>query len=81
MLPEGQPDVSLSQRPFLDIEAISPQWLQSMRVPLHVGREFTAADTAQSHKVVIVNVTFARRFWPNQNALGKHIIVGRAGGV
>jgi len=35
------------------------------------------ADTAQSHKVVIVNETFAHRFWPNQDALGKHVLVGR----
>jgi putative ABC transport system permease protein len=77
MLPEGQADVPLSQRPFLDIEAISPQWLRTMKVPLLRGREFTAADDAQSHKIVIVNETFARRFWPNQNPLGKQVIVGR----
>jgi len=77
MLPEGQPDVPLSQRPFLDVEAISPQWLQTMRVPLRSGREFTASDNMQSHKVVIVNETFAHRFWPNQNPLGKHVLVGR----
>jgi putative ABC transport system permease protein len=77
MLPEGQPDVPLSQRPFLDVEAISAQWLQTMRVPLRSGREFTASDNMQSHKVVIVNETFAHRFWPNQNPLGKHVLVGR----
>jgi putative ABC transport system permease protein len=77
MLPEGQPDVPLSQRPFLDIEATSPQWFRTMRVPLLGGREFTDADNAQSPKVVIVNDTFARRFWPNQNPIGKHIVVGR----
>jgi putative ABC transport system permease protein len=77
MLPEGQPNVPLSQRPFLDIEAISPQWFQTMRVPLRGGREFTDADNAQSPKVVIVNETFVRRFWPNQNAIGKHVVVGR----
>jgi putative ABC transport system permease protein len=77
MLPEGQPNVPLSQRPFIDIEAISPQWFQTMRVPLRGGREFTAADNAQAPKVVIVNETFARRFWPNQNPLGKHVAVGR----
>jgi putative ABC transport system permease protein len=69
--------VPLSQRPFIDIEAISPQWFQTMRVPLRGGREFTAADNAQAPKVVIVNETFARRFWPNQNPLGKHVAVGR----
>ncbi len=77
MLPEGQAEVPLSQRPFLDIEAVSPQWLETMRVPLRAGRDFTAADNAQSHKVAIVNETFARRFWPNENPLGKTIVVGR----
>jgi putative ABC transport system permease protein len=77
MLPEGQPEVPLSQRPFLDIEAVSPEWFQTMRVPLVRGREFSDADNAQTPKVAIVNETFAHRFWPNQNPLGKRIVVGR----
>jgi putative ABC transport system permease protein len=77
VLPEGEPNVPLPQRPFIDIEAISPQWFQTMRVPLRGGREFTAADNQQAPKVVIVNETFARHFWPNQNPVGKHIVVGR----
>jgi putative ABC transport system permease protein len=77
MLPEGQPDVALGQRPFLDIEAVSPQWFDTMRVPLRNGRWFTAADNAQAPKVLVVNETFAHRFWPNQNPLGKHVIIGR----
>ena len=77
VLPEGQPDAPLPKRPFLDIEAISPQWFQTMRVPLRSGSHFTAADTSDKPKVIIVNETFARRFWPNQNPLGKHVVVGR----
>ena len=78
MLPEGQPNVPLAQRPFLDIEAISPQWFATMRVPLRGGRPFTDADTAQSPKVIVVNETFARRFWRNENPIGKHVVVGRS---
>jgi predicted permease len=48
-----------------------------MRVPLRGGREFSDGDNAQTAKVVIVNETFARRFWPNQNPLGKHVLIGR----
>src|SRR5579864_6630906 len=48
VLPEGQPDVPLAQRPFVDIEGSSPQWFQTMRVPLNAGREFTDADNAQA---------------------------------
>jgi putative ABC transport system permease protein len=77
LLPEDQPNVPLAERPFVDIEAVSPQWFQTMRVPLRGGREFTAADNAEAPKVVMVNETFARRFWPNQNPVGKRILVGR----
>jgi putative ABC transport system permease protein len=77
VLPEGQLDVPLPQRPFVDIEAISPQWFQTLRVPLRAGRDFTAADKADSPKVVIVNEAFARHFWASQNPIGKHIVVGR----
>ena len=77
VLPEGQPDVPLPQRPFIDIDAISPQWFKTLRVPLRSGREFTAADSGEAPKVIIVNETFARQFWPNQNALEKNVIIGR----
>lgn len=77
LLPEGQPNVPLMQRPFIDIEAVSPQWFATMRVPLLAGRAFTDADNADAPKAVIVNEAFARRFWHGQNPIGKTIVVGR----
>src|SRR5207237_574815 len=76
VLPEGQPEVPLAERPFIIIEAISPAWFKTMRVPLQAGREFTDADKAGSPNVVIVNQTLARRYWPNENPIGKHIVLG-----
>ena len=78
MLPEGQPDVPLPQRPFLDIEAVSPQWLHTMRVPLVAGRDLTASDNADAPKVIVVNDAFARQFWPHENPIGKHVVIGRS---
>jgi len=77
VLPEGQPQAPLAERPFVDVEAISPQWFQTMRVPLLAGRTFTAADNGQAPLVVIVNETFARQYWPNQDPLKMHVAVGR----
>jgi putative ABC transport system permease protein len=77
VLAEGQPEVPLGERPFVDIEAISPQWFETMRVPLLGGRAFTAADQPQSPPVIIVNETFAREYWPDQNPVGKHVVIGR----
>lgn len=77
VLPEGQPEVSLAERPFVIIEATSPRFLETMGIPLRVGRAFTEADNAQAPRVIIVNEVFARRYWPNQIAVGKHVMVGR----
>jgi putative ABC transport system permease protein len=77
VLPQGQPEVPLAQRPFVDIEAISPDWFSTMRVPLRAGRAFNGGDLAQSPPVVVVNETFARQYWPNRNPLDQHVVIGR----
>jgi predicted permease len=77
VLPEGQPELPLAQRPFIDIEAVSPRWFETMRVPLRVGRTFTDDDDAKAPPVVVVNETFAREYWPGQSAVGKKIAIGR----
>ena len=77
MLPQGQPEVPLMQRPFIDVEAVSPAWFSTMKVPLVAGRAFTDADDARASKVVVVNRAFVRRFWPGENSIGKTILIGR----
>ena len=76
MLAEGQPVVPFPQRPIVNIETISPQYAEVMHVPLIRGREFTAMDNERAPTVAIVNQVFVRRYWPNQNPLGKHIWIG-----
>lgn len=77
VLPEGQPGVSLAERPFVIIEAVSPRFFETLRIPFRGGRAFTDADNAQASKVIIVNEIFARHYWPGENAVGKHVLVGR----
>ena len=77
ILPEGQPEKPLAERPFIIVEAISPGWFSTLHVPMHSGRDFTPADKVGSPNVVIINEALARRFFPNQNPIGRHIVVGR----
>ena len=77
VLAEGQAEVPLARRPFVDVEAISPQWFQTTRVAVRAGRTFTSDDNATAPPVVIANETFARQFWPGQQAVGKKIMIGR----
>lgn len=52
---------------------ISEDFFQTMAIPLLAGRVFQNSDTAKSQPVAIVNETFARRFFPNENPIGQHI--------
>jgi putative ABC transport system permease protein len=42
-----------------------------------MGRSFHVSDNLQAPRVVIINQALAHRYWPNENPLGKHIVVGR----
>jgi predicted permease len=52
---------------------VAPQFFATFGAPMLLGREFTAQDTPESPKVVIVNQGVARRFFGSENALGKRI--------
>ena len=74
---EGEPDVDLGRRTVVLIESISPDYPKAMHMPLVAGRAFNDLDDAQSTPVVMVNQATARRFWANQDPLGKLVWVGR----
>ncbi|HJS23613.1 MAG TPA: ABC transporter permease [Pyrinomonadaceae bacterium] len=50
---------------------VRDNFLEVMGIPLLYGRTFGAQDTATSPKVVVVNQTFANKFFPGENAIGK----------
>lgn len=52
---------------------VSPNFLHTMEIPLVKGRDFTLEDNKNSQRVAIVSETFANRYWPNQEALGKKL--------
>ncbi|HLJ88106.1 MAG TPA: ABC transporter permease [Candidatus Angelobacter sp.] len=74
---DGQPNLPLAKRPFFVIETISPDYFKTMGVPLIMGRVFGDQDNAQGSKVLIANQALVKRFWPNENPIGKHVFLGR----
>jgi predicted permease len=63
--------VSQTQRPSVSLVAQSPGYLEAIRLPILLGRDFNQIDGTADHKVAIVTRECAEHFWPNQLALGK----------
>jgi predicted permease len=55
------------------VAIITPNYFQTMRIPIVKGRDFTLQDTKGSQRTVIVNETFVNRYWPHQEAVGKQL--------
>jgi len=70
--PEGY--VSQANEPMeTPLAIITPNYFQTMQIPMAEGRDFTLEDTKSSERAVIVNETFVNRYWPHQEALGKQL--------
>jgi putative ABC transport system permease protein len=67
---EGKPDLQQSTTAF---RIVTPGYFETMRLPLVAGRYFDARDAANANPVAVVDETLARRFWPNEDPLGKRI--------
>jgi predicted permease len=61
----------------LQVVHASTDYFRAMGIPLKAGRTFTAADRDSAPPVFVVNEAFARRYWPNENAVGKSVRLGR----
>jgi putative ABC transport system permease protein len=66
---EGAPDPGAGARG----RSITPDYLQVLGIPLVHGRGFTARDNASSPPVMLVNESFARRFFPGRDPIGRRV--------
>jgi predicted permease len=55
------------------VAIITPNYFQTLQIPLVKGRDFTLQDRKNSQRVVIVSEAFVNRYWPSQEALGKQL--------
>jgi predicted permease len=57
---------------------VAPRYFESLHIPILEGREFTLNDDEKVPRVLIVDQTAAKRYWPGQDPLGKRLRVGGA---
>jgi predicted permease len=65
-----------TETPDPHMQFISPDYFKTMNIPLLAGRDFRMSDGAGAPKVCIVNERFAKRYFKDGNALGRHIGMG-----
>ncbi len=73
---EGQPPDPPERAPLVEFRAASPGYFGALGIPVVAGRNFEARDDENAPPVAVVNQTFAKRFFPNEEAVGKRIRMG-----
>src|SRR5262249_29799376 len=70
---EGRRENALGDSNF---KHITPDYFRTMTIPLRQGRQFDERDSENAAGVVIINESFARKFFPNENPIGQHLTIG-----
>ena len=70
---EGHPKTPDHPAPMVWFGAVSPDYFRMLHIRLVAGRYFTGTDGMKAAGVALVSASTARRFWPHESAVGKHI--------
>jgi predicted permease len=79
IFPEGQVASSKSQTELVFANYVQPEYSRTLGVAVIEGREFSKLDNATGPRVAIVNQSFANKFWPGQDPIGKTFQTERDG--
>jgi putative ABC transport system permease protein len=73
---DGRETTPDARSPFAAAQIVGPDYFRAIGTPLVRGRDFTPQDSANAPAVAIINETMARRFWPNEDPIGKRLRIG-----
>jgi putative ABC transport system permease protein len=73
---EGQSADEQQRNPFLNDLRVSPNYFQTMGIPLIAGRTLNEFDTTNTDRAGVISQRLAERMFPNQNPIGKRLKVG-----
>lgn len=75
---EGHAPISNAEADTVYYQEVGPNYFQTMGISIKQGRDFTLRDSLQAPRVVMVSESFARRYWPGQDPIGKLLKYGPA---
>jgi putative ABC transport system permease protein len=71
----GHPAVDRARRPIGDLKTVSPSYFRTLRLNVREGRGLSDGDRSGSPLVTVINETMARRYFPNENPVGQHLLM------
>ncbi len=71
----GHPE-DIARRRTASLRFVTPGFFDALRIPLVMGRDVRESDSHKAPFVAIVSQSFVRRYWPDENPLGRHINFG-----
>jgi putative ABC transport system permease protein len=78
---DGRPPAQPGEVLRANFRTVSADYFRTMGIALLAGRVFTDLDHENAAGVVLINESMARRYWPAQNPLGRHLTIPSAGGI
>jgi predicted permease len=69
----GRPVPPANNEPSADIRTVDSGYFRTMGIPLLAGREFTESDNAGARRVMVINQTMAREYWPHEDPIGQRV--------
>jgi putative ABC transport system permease protein len=73
---EGRVFKSEADAPSVERYSVTPDYFNTMRIPLKKGRLFNSTDTTGSALVMVIGETTARTHWPGENPIGSRVKIG-----
>ena len=75
---DGRPPLQPGEEPELETRTVAGDYFRTMGIPVLQGRDFTAQDRAEAPPVGLVNQSFVREYFPDENPIGARIAWARA---
>jgi predicted permease len=71
VIPDDHPLAPGQVAPLVFDNDVSPNYFETLRMPIKRGRTFADSDNEHAPKVAVINETMEKKFWPKENALGR----------
>ncbi len=71
----GKPIAPAGARNFTEVQIVEPDYFRTLGIPLLRGRTFSAEEETAMRHVVVISETMAREYFPNEDPIGKKLII------